>query len=149
MAEGVNPELFLRQLQEYRRTGRKSETRRFSFFFRGLNNLYVKNMKRLMHGDRISACFAGRKITVIDETGTVRLCELRPEVLGSLREHEYDLRSILSLESSIELLKKINTEGCTCTWECAVSTNIVSSFRFYPSLIVNSICEVFRTKGEK
>lgn len=149
VAEGVNPELFLRQLKEYRRTGRKRETRYLSFFFRGLNNLYIKSMKRLMRGDRISACFAGRKITVIDETGNVRLCELRPEALGSLREHGYDLHSILSLKSSTELMRKMNDEGCTCTWECAVSTNIVSSFRFYPSLIMNSFCELFRAEGEK
>ena len=143
VAEGVNAELFLGQLEKYRTSGRKDETRSLSFFFRGLNNLYIKSMKRLMQGNRISTCFAGRKITVIDETGNVRLCELRPEVLGSLREHDYDLHSILSHEDSVELMRKMNAEKCTCTWECSVSTNIVNSLRFYPSLIMNSIRELF------
>jgi MoaA/NifB/PqqE/SkfB family radical SAM enzyme len=141
----MNLDRFLTEAAEYVRLGRRREQRYLSPFFRGLNDVYVSSLKRLVRGDRISKCFAGRKIVVVSEKGDVRLCEFRPDVLGNLREHDYDLTAIL--KNSRDLFRRMNREKCTCTWECAVSTNIVSSLRFWPRLLVSVIRETFKGRN--
>jgi len=139
---GLDLDCFLVQAEEYASEGRMKETRNLSAFFRGLNDQYIRSLGRLVRGERISKCFAGRKITVIDETGKVRLCEFRREILGDLRQDDYDLRRIL--RRSRGLFRKMNREKCTCTWECAVSTNIVCSVRFHPRLLLSAFKELLR-----
>lgn len=142
LPEGIDLDEFLEEAENYMRFGRRSETRNLSSFFRGLNDVYISILSKLVRGQRVSKCFAGRKITVINEMGDVRLCEFRPEVLGNLRTEGYDLRRIL--RGSRDLFRKVNEQKCTCTWECAVSTNIVSSVRFYPRLLVSILHELLK-----
>ena len=143
--DDIDLDKFIEEAGKYMRSGRKSESRDISFFFRGLNDVYISTLGRLVRGQRVSKCFAGRKITVISETGDVRLCEFRPEVLGNLRSDGYDLKRIL--RRSRDLFRKMNRQKCTCTWECAVSTNIVSSVRFYPRLLFRMLQEALKWRN--
>jgi Fe-coproporphyrin III synthase len=132
---GICTEDFLKELALYRSGSVKRESRYLSPMFRGLNSLYIHNMKSIMSGRRHSGCTAGRKITVIDENGKVRLCEFRTDILGDLRTSGYDLKRILRQKSSREALREMHRARCTCTWECAVSTDIITNPRFYPALM--------------
>jgi len=132
---GINTEDFLKELALYRSSSVKRESRYLSPMFRGLNSLYIQNMKSIMNGRLHSVCTAGRKITVVDETGKVRLCEFRPDILGDLRTSGYDLKRILRQKSSRDALREMRRSRCTCTWECSVSTDIITNPRFYPALL--------------
>lgn len=147
LPKDLDVEVFLWETAKYMEQGRKQETRYLSAFFRGLNDVYIWTLKHLVKGQRVSDCFAGRKITVIDETGNVKLCELRPEVLGDLRSENYNLRSIL--KKSRKLFREINRRKCSCTWECSVSTNIVCSTKFYPRLVAATVREYLKWRRNR
>lgn len=106
----------------------------------------------------ILPCRAGSKMIVLDETGRVRPCEpsayqslnkrkLRetdasersPWLLGSLRENDYDLRSILSSSESREKISTIRKKGCHCTYECAIYASILSHLPSIPQVLLDSI----------
>lgn len=132
----IDTRAFLKQVSKYRMASVQKENRTFSPFFRGLNNMYIKGLEKVMAGKHLAACTAGRKFTVISETGKVRLCECREDVLGDLRENGFNLRKIL--RNSRNFLKYINHDKCSCTWECAVSCNIVCNPKFLPGLLVET-----------
>lgn len=140
----VNTEVFLGEVQQYRDGSTQSENRAFSPFFRGLNNLYIKGLKKVMAGKHLAACTAGRKFTVINETGMVRLCECREDMLGDLRLNNYDLRKIL--KRSRRFLDYMNRDMCSCTWECAVSCNIVCNPKFLPQLIKETAKQIIASR---
>lgn len=137
----VDIDLFLKELAIFGKNARSEETRALSPFFRGINNTFLHSMPRLCSGKWIGPCMAGRKFTVINEYGKVRLCELRSEVLGDLRENGYNLLEILHSKKSIETMRKMNRDRCTCTWECAMSANIIYNPLFYPEILFRSIRE--------
>lgn len=132
--ESCNPDDCLRELALYRSGSTSKENRAFSPFFRGLNDLYIKGLEKVMSGKLLATCTAGKKFAVVSETGQVRLCEYRDDILGDLRENNYDLRLIL--RRSAGFLKYVTDNKCTCTWECAVSCNLVCDPAFIPKLIL-------------
>jgi len=134
---GHDPREFIKELARYRNASTARENRRFSPFFRGLNSLYIKGLEKIVAGRLLSSCTAGRKFAVISETGQVRLCECRDDVLGDLRANDYDLKKIL--HKSRGFMKYVRDSGCKCTWECAVSCNLVCDPRFAPSLMVETL----------
>lgn len=142
--DGLDSNHFHKELKDYRNASTAKEVRFLSPFFRGLNMLYIKNLKRIMNGEYISKCTAGRKITVITETGKVRLCEFRNDILGDLKQNDYNLKEIL--KNSKKVLHEMNKQKCSCTWECAISTNIVSSPVFLPSLLRETIKQFVKAR---
>jgi MoaA/NifB/PqqE/SkfB family radical SAM enzyme len=140
--DSVDVNLFLNELTVFGEKGRVKETRALSAIFRGINNTFLRTMKHLCRGIWTGPCRAGSKFTVIDECGKVRLCEIRDDVLGDLRENGYSLMKILHSESSLKTIRDMNKDRCTCTWECAMSTNIIFNPRFYPELIYRTLREL-------
>ncbi len=133
---GLNNSVFIEELQRYRRGSSARENRVFSAFFRGLNSLYINGLEKVMEGKFLTRCTAGRKFTVISETGKVRLCECREDILGDLRQNGYDLRKVLARSKGF--VRHVSRQGCTCTWECAVSCNLVCSPLFLPGIVVET-----------
>jgi MoaA/NifB/PqqE/SkfB family radical SAM enzyme len=131
------PDACIGELALYRAGSTARENRAFSPFFRGLNDLYIRGLEKVMSGKLLATCTAGKKFTVISETGQVRLCECRDDVLGDLRENDYDLRLIL--KKSARFIKYVVDNNCTCTWECAVSCNLVCDPAFIPKLILATL----------
>ena len=142
----IETEMFLSEVKRYRKGSSQRENRYLSPFFRGLNNLYIKGLEKVMDGKYLAACTAGRKFTVISETGKVRLCECREDVLGDLRTSEYDLRGIL--RRSRRYLDYMNHDKCSCTWECAVSCNIVCNPTFLPQLFRETVRQFFSSRKD-
>ena len=145
----VDIDLFLKELEIFGKNARASETRALSPLFRGINNTFLHSMSRLCRGEWVGPCMAGRKFTVINEFGKVRLCELRNEFLGDLRENGYDLLEILHSRKSVETVRKMNKDRCTCTWECAMSANIIYNAMFYPEILFRSAREVFTRRDSQ
>ncbi len=142
-SDSIDLELFLRELAVFGEKGRVEETRALSAIFRSINNTFLRAMNRLCRGTWTGPCRAGSKFTVIDEYGKVKLCEIRDDILGDLRENEYNLVQILRSKSSLKTIRDMNKDKCTCAWECAMSTNIIFNFRFYPELIYRTLRELF------
>ena len=145
--DGIDVDLFLRELHIFGERARSSETRRLSSLFRGINNTFLSAMPRLCRGAWIAPCRAGTKFTVVDELGNVRLCEIRDEVLGNLRDCGYDLISLLRSVDARRTVREMNREKCTCTWECAMSTNVIYSPRFLPGILLRTILELFTRRS--
>lgn len=134
---GLQVDDFLKEAGAYRCDSSQRENRKFSSFFRGLNKLYIKGLKKTINGGYLARCTAGRKFTVITEKGDVRLCELRDDVLGNLRDSSYDLKAVLA--RSGDVIRRMNRNRCTCTWECAVSCNLVCNPRFLTPIAIATV----------
>ncbi len=69
------------------------------------------------------------------------------ESLGNLRNNDYNLLKIL--KNSRNFLKYINKGKCSCTWECAVSCNIICNSAFYPSLLKPTVHHFIAARKRK
>ena len=72
-------------------------------------------------------CLAGDKFAEINEVGEVFPCEILFEKVGSLRESNYDINTILRGRETKEAIKRIRNKQCNCTFECAISNALVYS----------------------
>ena len=98
---------------------------------RKIRNLYSINRQIMETGDgglkKTSRnfvshnCSAGNNICTIDADGEVRVCELK-EPVGNLRDHNYDIREILSEKFS---------HDCTCTHACFQNASVDVNPRAY------------------
>ena len=83
----------------------------------------------------ISTCHAAGLFGVITADGKVYPCEiLENKLMGNLRDHEMNLIKIWKENSSKEIKKFIKDTKCNCTYECALSYNILGNWRYQPSL---------------
>lgn len=80
-------------------------------------------------------CFAGRLNLVLSETGDLYPCESFAMKLGNLREHGFNVRSLLDRRESQAMIDRIRTNRCFCTHECYVMTNILFNPALYPALL--------------
>jgi len=150
LAEGLDSKAFLSELEQFRLHGRRAESRPLSPFFRSLNDAYAGCLGHLLSGAFCFPCRAGERIVTLDETGRVRLCEPREDVLGDLREEGYDLKRVLGSERARRIVCGMQRDRCRCTWECAVSTNIVFTPGMYPRLAAGTLRHALsRRKGRE
>jgi len=90
----------------------------------------------IQEGRALLPCQAGRYTVEVQADGTVIGCPILPDrVLGGLREADYDLRAVLNSSRARAFRKRIRTERCYCTWECAVRTNLVFNLRGWPHVL--------------
>ena len=83
----------------------------------------------------ISPCHASSLFGVITADGKVYPCEiLEDKLMGNLRENKMDLMKIWKNDSSKGIKKFIKDTKCNCTYECALSYNILGNWRYQPSL---------------
>ena len=83
----------------------------------------------------ISNCHAGGLFGIITSDGKVFPCEiLENNVLGNLRENEMNLMKIWNSQISRKTKKFIKKSKCNCTYECALTYNILGNWRYQPSL---------------
>jgi hypothetical protein len=91
---------------------------------------------RVLREDRaVLPCAAGRRLVVIDTNGDVLPCEMRDlvrrvtgrDVLGNLREHDYDLGRLLASAGVRAAVDRIRARRCHCTFECAINASVAFS----------------------
>ena len=84
----------------------------------------------------ISPCHAGSLFGVISASGLIYPCEiLEDKVLGDLRKNEMNFMKIWNNNETSNVKKFIKKTNCNCTYECALSYNILSNYRYQHKLI--------------
>ena len=84
----------------------------------------------------ISRCHAGGLFGIITANGKVFPCEiLENNLMGDLRENEMNLMKIWKNNVSKQTRKFIKNTKCNCSYECALSYNILGNWRYHPSLL--------------
>ena len=86
----------------------------------------------------ISTCHAGGLFGIISANGKVFPCEiLEDKMMGDLRENDMNLMKIWKNSYSKQTRKFIKDSKCNCTYECALSYNILGNWRYQPSLLTS------------
>ena len=81
-------------------------------------------------------CFAGRLFGIVSANGDVYPCEiLEDKKIGNLRENNMNFKEIWNSQRNIQTRKFIKDTKCNCTYECALSYNILGNYRYQFSLI--------------
>jgi len=84
----------------------------------------------------ISPCHAGGLFGIIAANGMIYPCEiLENKLLGNLRDHKMNFMKIWGNKETTETKEWIKKSKCNCTYECALSYNILGNWRYQPSLI--------------
>jgi radical SAM protein with 4Fe4S-binding SPASM domain len=80
-------------------------------------------------------CYAGRLTLVLTESGDAYPCESFTMKLGNVRDNGYDIHKILKKTGNQNIINSIRDNGCFCTHECYLMTNILFNPRLYPKLL--------------
>ncbi len=84
----------------------------------------------------ISPCHAGGLFGIISSAGLVYPCEiLEDKLLGNLRNNQMDFMKIWKNQTTQDVKKFISKSNCNCTYECALTYNILGNWRYQPNLI--------------
>jgi len=83
----------------------------------------------------ISPCHAGSLFGIISSKGKVHPCEiLEGKELGDLRKNDMDLMKIWNNQKAKDTKNFILKSKCNCTYECALSYNILGNWRYQAKL---------------
>ena len=84
----------------------------------------------------ISPCHAGGLFGIITASGLVYPCELlENKLLGDLRKNDMNFMQIWKSKQTSETKNFIKETNCHCTYECALTYNILGNWRYQPKLI--------------
>ena len=91
--------------------------------------------KMYLNPHYISPCHAGSLFGIISASGLVYPCEiLENKVLGDLRKNEMNFMKIWNSKINQETKNFIKKTNCHCTYECALTYNILGNWRYQPNL---------------
>ena len=86
----------------------------------------------------ISPCHAGSLFGIVTASGLVYPCEiLEDKVLGDLRKNNMDFMKIWKNKETFETKNFIKKSNCHCTYECALTYNILGNWRYQPKLLAS------------
>lgn len=134
------------RVNDYLEQLRRTKENRFLYpVWRGVRDISRQNLIRTVFDDEfVSPCVAGQKMIVISETGAVMPCEILGRTVGNLRDHDYDVHKVLASPASTELRKWIVDSRCKCSFECALTANVVWNPSMYPRLALSALRNVGR-----
>ena len=96
--------------------------------------------KMYMEPHYISPCHAGSLFGIITSDGLVYPCEiLEDKMLGNLRDNDMNFMKIWNSKLNKKTKEFIIKSKCHCTYECALSYNILGNWRYQPQLIKAAI----------
>lgn len=75
-------------------------------------------------------CLAGYQSVVLLPNGDLKICELRNEIFGNLREVNYQFSKLWQSQKAEKIRAKI--KNCYCTQECVYTTNIFLNPKVWP-----------------
>ena len=95
-----------------------------------VKKMYLKN-------NYLSPCHASSLFGVISASGDVFPCEiLNDKKIGNLRDYKMNFKELWKNEINKKTKNWIIKSKCSCTYECALSFNIMGNFRYYPKLFL-------------
>ena len=84
----------------------------------------------------ISPCHAAGLFGIITASGLVYPCEiLVDKMLGDLRKNDMNFMKIWKSKKTAETKDFIKKTNCHCSYECALTYNILGNWRYQPNLI--------------
>lgn len=99
---------------------------------------YYNNVKKyLKTRKQVIPCYAGLASGQIYANGDVWQCCIDADVLGNLREANYDFKKIWFSKRADEIRKKVKRGGCGCPLANASYTNMLMDFRTLLRIIAN------------
>jgi len=141
--EGYKNVDYIKYYQAIERLERNLKNRLSNIYrFRGARIKAAQDIlqRRLIHRTmieqkRLIPCYAGRLNLVLTENGDVYPCEILTEAFGNIRDYNYDIRKIVHSERARKIIGSILANGCYCTHECYLMTNILFNPRMYLPLV--------------
>tara|TARA_B100000959_G_scaffold155990_1_gene163532 strand:- start:3568 stop:4668 length:1101 start_codon:yes stop_codon:yes gene_type:complete len=118
-----------------------------------LNNYNINSIQGKLHNEKdkiswdlikkmylkpkyISPCHAGSLFGIITASGQVYPCEiLENKMIGDLRKNDMNFMKIWSSATANNTKEFILKTKCNCSYECALTYNILGNWRYQPSLI--------------
>lgn len=91
----------------------------------------------LLQKRQLIPCYAGRLNLVLTESGHLYPCESFDITmkLGNVRDTGYNIKKILQTGQAQKVIRSIQSNGCYCTHECYLMTNILFNPRMYTALL--------------
>jgi radical SAM protein with 4Fe4S-binding SPASM domain len=92
--------------------------------------------KTYKNNNYVSPCHASSLFGVITPDGNVYPCEiLEDKLIGNLRDNNMNFMALWNSEKNSEIKKFIKDTKCRCTYECALSFNILGNWRYQHRLL--------------
>ena len=92
--------------------------------------------KMYLKPNYVSPCHAAGLFGIVTASGMVYPCEiLEDKLLGDLRKNEMNFMKIWNNKETAETKDFIKKTNCNCTYECALTYNILGNWRYQPRLI--------------
>ncbi|MBF0094127.1 MAG: radical SAM protein [Alphaproteobacteria bacterium] len=142
-------ETYIRLNQLLESLRRRKENRLLSPLWRGVRDASRRLLIRTVFDEEfVVACTAGRKLLVVGETGEVKPCEILSRSMGNLRDFDFDLRRLLDRPDNRGLVDWIVRSRCKCSFECALSANVVWRPGLYPRLAASAFRNMIRERQD-
>ncbi|MDA9663448.1 glycosyltransferase [Candidatus Pelagibacter sp.] len=146
-AEKLDPKIiqgYEKALEGYEKLRNKNG---YGFFWNAIIKAKEKKQKELIlkvatKDEFVTPCSAGNLSYVGMEDGSVKACEILPDVVGNLYKDKTN--DIFKNQRSIDLRKEIVKTKCRCTYECAMSTNTLFNFDQQKELVKQSVKDVLK-----
>lgn len=89
-------------------------------------------------------CYAGDLFLVLEANGEIKPCEVLPKTLGNIRNYDYDILKLWSDTTAQETRKWIRDTKCRCTYECAMTFNVLGNTKHLPKIIATAAINTFK-----
>ena len=106
----------------------------FSQVSRAVQRYYFEILPRLVRGERMTKCLAGRMTFVLYARGDFSSCEVLPTV-GNIRDFACDYNRAISSAGFGRQLRQIRRNRCVCFHPCYQTVNIL----FSPKLLLKAL----------
>lgn len=83
----------------------------------------------------VCRCYAGFLMAVMSAEGDIYPCEMLKESFGNVRDFDYSMERVFKTPEADKIRKFIKSGKCFCTYECAMTGNILFNLRYYPALL--------------
>jgi len=101
--------------------------------------VYRQIAQTFKNNQYLSPCYSSNLSGVIDENGNVFPCEILEKAkIGNLRDTNYSLSRLWFSKKNDEIRKRI-AKNCFCTYECAVSINVLFNPRLYQLMLLKAL----------
>ena len=100
---------------------------------------YENNFMSYTDPHFISYCPSGKIFGVISTDGSVHPCEIIDKPLGNLNDFNFDFLKLWNSEQAKGVAKWVKETKCHCTYECAMTYNVMSNYKYQPRLIKKAL----------
>lgn len=92
--------------------------------------LQKKIIATVFNEDRyVIPCLAGKLNAVLTETGNIYPCEILNKKIGNIRDVNFEFRKLWTSDEAGKIRKFIKDSKCYCTYECAITMNILFNIK--------------------